>query len=405
MWPTPTRNRGAGVANGTRYRYIGDETLENAGSAGAASAQASSSAGAAAKTRSRPNSEYVLYAQGEPVAVNSDNGVSYFGTDILGSVRSVTDRNGQVKASYEYDAFGSPYLANLENDVGFGYCGKVYDSDTGLYDYGFRDYSPNSARFTTVDPVRDGSNWFSYVVNDPVNYIDPFGLTPSDAGNTSKIASRWSDIKATVKGWGESIKSDITQTWNDIKQVVSNAITETVSVAKTVVSNIQTSVTKWISEGKAEVKATENQIKKVVKNSFIGEAVKEKISKVATYQMINETGDPFFPFPESDTKNMKNSDGGINLITKQGYKISDGWSVTITTTGEIDENGNTVYHYEPKNEVPKNHPILRWIVDKTFELKEFNGIEDWNNSQEGYWLDLPSYKEALEIFNQQGELK
>ena len=48
---------------------------------------------AAAKTRSRPNAEYVLYARGEAVAMNSDDGVNYFGTDILGSVRSVTDNN------------------------------------------------------------------------------------------------------------------------------------------------------------------------------------------------------------------------------------------------------------------------------------------------------------------------
>ena len=54
-----------------------------------------------------------------------------------------------------------------------------------MYDYGFRDYSPNNARFTTVDPIRDGSNWFSYVVNDPVNYVDPFGLTATDTGNIS----------------------------------------------------------------------------------------------------------------------------------------------------------------------------------------------------------------------------
>ncbi|MCQ2580544.1 MAG: hypothetical protein MJ159_07605 [Treponemataceae bacterium] len=51
------RRSTAGVANGTRYRYIGDEPLENAGSAGAGNAVASAQASttAAAKTRSRPN--------------------------------------------------------------------------------------------------------------------------------------------------------------------------------------------------------------------------------------------------------------------------------------------------------------------------------------------------------------
>ena len=110
---------------------------------------------------SRPNNEYVLYSYGEPVAMSADGNASYFGTDILGSVRSVTDKYGAVQADYSYDAFGSPYLGNLENDIGFGYCGKVYDVGTGLYEYGFRDYSPASARFTTVDQIRDGSNWFS----------------------------------------------------------------------------------------------------------------------------------------------------------------------------------------------------------------------------------------------------
>ena len=35
-------------------------------------------------------------------------------------------------------------------------------------------------RFTTVDPIRDGANWFAYVNNDPVNYVDLWGLLASD---------------------------------------------------------------------------------------------------------------------------------------------------------------------------------------------------------------------------------
>jgi RHS repeat-associated protein len=54
------------------------------------------------------------------------------------------------------------------------YTGKPYDPMTGLY--GYRDYAPELARFTTVDPVRDGADWFAYVNNDPVNWVDPWGL-------------------------------------------------------------------------------------------------------------------------------------------------------------------------------------------------------------------------------------
>ncbi|MBO4728123.1 MAG: RHS repeat-associated core domain-containing protein, partial [Spirochaetaceae bacterium] len=199
---THSNRTALGSEIGTRYRYI-DETplvpLTEAGKANGTNATASASG---AKTRSRPNNEYVLYSFGEPVAMTNDSGTSYFGTDILGSVRNVTDKYGTVQSDYSYDAFGSPYLGNLENDIGFGYCGKVYDVGTGLYDYGFRDYSPVSARFTTIDPIRDGSNWFSYVVNDPVNYVDPLGLNPvSDLidGVKEKGAHLINNVKKTGK--------------------------------------------------------------------------------------------------------------------------------------------------------------------------------------------------------------
>jgi RHS repeat-associated protein len=60
--------------------------------------------------------------------------------------------------------------------MNLGYTGKAYDVTTGLYNYGYRDYAPTVARFTTVDPIRDGVNWFTYVNNDPVNYVDLWGL-------------------------------------------------------------------------------------------------------------------------------------------------------------------------------------------------------------------------------------
>lgn len=41
-----------------------------------------------------------------------------------------------------------------------------------------------TARFTTLDPIKDGLNWYAYVGNDPVNRIDLWGLEQSDSSNS-----------------------------------------------------------------------------------------------------------------------------------------------------------------------------------------------------------------------------
>jgi len=50
-----------------------------------------------------------------------------------------------------------------------------YGTVSGLYNYGFRDYKPEIARFITIDSIRNGNNWFAYVNNDPVNWINLWG--------------------------------------------------------------------------------------------------------------------------------------------------------------------------------------------------------------------------------------
>jgi RHS repeat-associated protein len=111
----------------------------------------------------------------------------YFVADLLGSVRTVTDARGSVTRRLHYDCFGELLgAANQERGPAqrggrgfrYGFAGKRRDPDTGTYDYGFRDYHPALGRFTTVDPIKDGGNWYAYAHNDPVNLVDPWGLAP-----------------------------------------------------------------------------------------------------------------------------------------------------------------------------------------------------------------------------------
>lgn len=51
--------------------------------------------------------------------------------------------------------------------------------DTGLVRFGYRDYDPETGRWTARDPIGfagGDTNLYGYVLGDPVNFIDPDGL-------------------------------------------------------------------------------------------------------------------------------------------------------------------------------------------------------------------------------------
>src|SRR3984957_18900371 len=87
-------------------------------------------------------------------------------------------QDGQVPAvTYRYDDFGacthegtisSPWL----------FSGQRYDSITALYHFDKRENDPHSGRWLTPDPLgfAEGRNLFAYVNNNPLIYVDPYGL-------------------------------------------------------------------------------------------------------------------------------------------------------------------------------------------------------------------------------------
>jgi len=100
--------------------------------------------------------------------------------DRVGSLRAVVNSNGLIIKRIDYDSFGNVILdTDPSLKVPIGFAGGLYDSDTGLVRFGVRDYDPSIGRWTAKDPIDFAGgdvNVYGYVGNNPVKWIDQWGL-------------------------------------------------------------------------------------------------------------------------------------------------------------------------------------------------------------------------------------
>ncbi|CAB5119256.1 odd Oz/ten-m homolog 4 [Olavius algarvensis associated proteobacterium Delta 3] len=127
-----------------------------------------------------------------PVAMTMGTTTYYLAYDQVGSLKAVSDANGNVLKTIDYDSFGN-ILSEIEYDaagniimgstlvypVPFGFAGGLHDRDTHLVRFGYRDYDPDTGRWTAKDPIffaGGDTDLYGYVFNDPISSIDPLGL-------------------------------------------------------------------------------------------------------------------------------------------------------------------------------------------------------------------------------------
>jgi RHS repeat-associated protein len=114
--------------------------------------------------------------------------VYYYHLDHLGTPRELTDAAGKIVWSARYRAYGALALADVADiDNPLRFQGQYFDAETGLHYNLHRYYDPQAGRFIHQDPIglTGGVNLFQYAVN-PVNWVDPLGLTGKDCANGAK---------------------------------------------------------------------------------------------------------------------------------------------------------------------------------------------------------------------------
>ena len=104
-------------------------------------------------------------------------GTVNFLTDALGSSLALTGSTGAIQSQYGYDPFGNTTASGAISANAFLYTGRENDG-SNLYFLRARYYNPAIGRFISEDPKKlaAGINFYSYVWNDPVGHLDPFGL-------------------------------------------------------------------------------------------------------------------------------------------------------------------------------------------------------------------------------------
>ena len=74
--------------------------------------------------------------------------------------------------------FGTLLAKTGTFDQPFQFSTKRYDARIGMVQYEFRNYLPHLGRWATRDPLGEagGLNLYAFVGNNPVNWLDPWGL-------------------------------------------------------------------------------------------------------------------------------------------------------------------------------------------------------------------------------------
>lgn len=78
--------------------------------------------------------------------------------------------------------WGKPAESGAGALTDFGFTGHYLDRPSGLNLPLYRGYSPSFGRWLSRDPIgiTGGFNLYGYVLNDPVELVDPLGLDPGD---------------------------------------------------------------------------------------------------------------------------------------------------------------------------------------------------------------------------------
>ena len=180
-----TLDPGPALDIGTSYAYDGTmlvreghtQTANGTSSLPSANVTATYFIGARGPEYRRDDTQPQTDAQGHRVTK-----ARWYVYDGLGSVVGEVDPLGNLTSSPKYDVYGAVRAngGTATSKQGFvGGLGHVSD-DTGLVYMRARYMDPQTGRFVSEDPGKQGPNWFAYCHDNPVRFTDQSGKAAGD---------------------------------------------------------------------------------------------------------------------------------------------------------------------------------------------------------------------------------
>lgn len=157
--------------------------------------------------------EYIFFNGLRIARRDSAGAVFYYHRDHVTTSRVMTNATGLVQQESDYYPFGGELVITSGTGNIYKFTGHERDSESGLDHTWFRKYSSNLNRWMSPDPWIGSSrtdipgtlNRYTYVVGNPVNRSDPFGLDgdenctwknstltcPVNSSSTTSWANQW----------------------------------------------------------------------------------------------------------------------------------------------------------------------------------------------------------------------
>ena len=123
--------------------------------------------------------ESIAITGGRAVYSSNSWAANYYIADHLGSVRAVTDAQGEVLDTFDYMPYGSEITSTSSTTTDYRFTGKERQSkvNNSIYD-SFARFQNTYGRFMSIDPKAENFyhiSPYTYCAGDPVNLVDPDG--------------------------------------------------------------------------------------------------------------------------------------------------------------------------------------------------------------------------------------